>query len=240
MRFVRIGNGKTNIIFLHGWGADKNSFLWLANYLHQYSLHFASLDGFEEEPPPKDSTIQGYSNRLADYIAKNNFKNVVLVGHSFGGRIAIEYASNNHVKGLVLVDSAGIKPKFSIKKWLEIRRYKLLKFLVKTKCIKNDNILGKYGSSDYRNCNQEMKKVFMFAINYNQTKLLKKIDCPTLVYWGKNDKDTPIYMAKKIAKEIKKSQLIFNNGGHFSFLDCPEHFKNCLEYFITNIGDKNE
>ena len=232
MRFLRTGNGKINLIFLHGWGAGNSSFVWLSNHLNKYNLHFASLDGFDNEPPPTDCTIGGYANRVGEYIKQNNLTNVVLVGHSFGGRVAIEYASCHKILGLVLVDSAGVKPKFSLKKWLKIKKYKFLK-----KFFKNKFVQKKYGSKDYQSCSENMKKVLVYAVNYDQTKLLEKIDCQTLVYWGKQDKDTPLYMAKTIHKKIKNSSLFLADGGHFSFLNNPMQFKDCLEYFVDNIGE---
>lgn len=240
MEFEKIGEGQINLIFLHGWGAGKASFAWLGDYLVGYALHFASLDGFDQTTPPKDPTIAGYASRLKTYIENNRLKNVILVGHSFGGRIAIEYCSNNSTKGLVLVDSAGIKPKFSFKKLLSVLKYKWTKKLVKLGLL-NKSKLNKFGSSDYRAASDEMKKVLFSAVNYNQKRLLKRINAKTLIVWGKNDKETPTYMAKQMQKHIKNSDLVFLEGGHFSFLDEPYKFCKVIEYFVEEIvRDKHE
>lgn len=234
MKFVVENTGKINIIFLHGWGGDYRSFYYLKDYLKNYTLHFASLDGFGTAPAPQDPTVGGYASRLKDYIAENNLSNVVLVGHSFGGRVAIEYASKNLVLGLVLVDSAGIKPKRSIKKRAKIFRYKFAKLLVKLK-VKNKEYLNKFGSPDYKNSSTQLKNVLVNAVNYNQQPLLKNIKAKTLIVWGNNDKDTPMYMAKKLHKNIVNSELVVFKGGHFSYLENSYSFYKVLEYFVEHL-----
>lgn len=240
MKFYSVGSGQINVIFLHGWGAGKDSFVWMKDYLEDMRLHFASLDGFDGTPPPKDATIAGYTAQLKQYIYDKKLKNIVLVGHSFGGRIAIEYCSKNDILRLILVDSAGIKPKFSFKKAVAVLKYKMTKKLVKMKLAKS-SMLTKFGSSDYKSASAEMKKVFLSAISYDQTKLLAKINTPTLIVWGKHDAETPMYMAKKLNKKIKNSELVTLDGGHFSFLDEPYKFYRIVSYFIkTKVGEKYE
>ncbi|MBQ8468657.1 MAG: alpha/beta hydrolase [Clostridia bacterium] len=240
MKFDTYGTGKINLIFLHGWGADKNSFLWMKDYLSDCRLHFASLDGFGGTPPPTDSTICGYAERLKEYISQNNLTNVVLLGHSFGGRIAIEFASKNSLAGLVLVDSAGIKPKFNLKKQFKIFKFKICKRLVKLKLMNRER-LNVFGSSDYQNCSPEMKKVFFNAIHYNQTGQLKNIDVPTQIIWGDCDIDTPLYMAKILEKKISHSKLNIIEGGHFCFLENKFQFYSIVKDFLKRIrGEENE
>ena len=233
LKFEVFGEGNINAIFLHGWGASKTNFLWIKDYLN-CTCHFASLDGFDDEPPPDDITIEGYAKRLQKYINDNKLNNVVLVGHSFGGRIAIEYAAHNSLLGLVLVDSAGVKPKFNILKKLKILKYKLAKALCKIGLV-NNKYLDRFGSADFKEASDQMKRVMVYAVNHNQKNELNKIKCKTLVVWGKNDKDTPLYMAKIINKKIKNSELAIIDGGHFSFLDDKYKFYTVLDYFIKNL-----
>lgn len=231
MEFVVENSGRINIIFLHGWGADYSSFYFLKDLICDYKLHFASLDGFGEVSAPTDPTIAGYASRLHAYIKTNNLKNIILVGHSFGGRVALEYASKNQLLGLVLVDSAGIKPKFSLTKRLKITKYKITKWLVKHN-LASQQSLNKFGSSDYKMATAQMQKVLKCCVNYNQKPLLKHIKVPTLIVWGKNDKDTPIYMANTLHKRIKNSKLVvLENCGHFSFLDNQYLFYVSLKNF---------
>lgn len=232
MVFEKFGTGKINLIFLHGWGASKDNFTWLKGKIN-CTMHFASLDGFDNTPAPTDPTIGGYAKRLGEYIKNNNLDNIVLLGHSFGGRIAIEYASQNNVLGLILVDSAGLKPKFSLSKKIKVFRYKLAKTFKKLHIYKKD--LSKYGSEDYKNCSKQLKNVLVNAVNYNQKRKLPKITAKTLIIWGNKDVDTPPYMAKTLHKKIKNSNLIWLDGGHFAFAQEPYKFASILVDFIENI-----
>lgn len=237
MEFVVEGGGNINLIFLHGWGADYKSFYSLKDVLNNCTMHFATLDGFGGVPAPQDVSINGYSQRLSEYIIQNNLRNVIIVGHSFGGRVAIEYASKNNILGLVLVDSAGIKPKFNIKKQLKILKYKIAKQKVHSGKLKQSE-LSKFGSADYKNSNDQMKKVLNSCLKYNQRPLLKHISCSTLIVWGEKDKDTPIYMAKTLHNKIKNSKLVvMKDCGHFSFLDNPYKFYKLLNQFVLSKGD---
>lgn len=235
MKFTVYNSGEDHLIFLHGWGANSSSFDWLKNYITNKTLHIADLDGFGGEPAPDDPSVQGYAKRLAEYITTNELTNVILVGHSFGGRVAIEYAGHNNIKGLVLVDSAGLKPKFSFKKAYKISKYKFVKKLAAWGLV-NKSKLKKYGSPDYAACDEKLKRVLVCAVNYNQSKLIKNIKCQTLIVWGEKDKDTPIYMAKRFNKGIKSSGLVVLPGaGHFSFLNNPGGFAKIIDYFVDNI-----
>lgn len=240
MKVFTENNGTTNIIFLHGWGADQTSFYFLKDSITNCKLHFVCLDGFGLQPPPTDPTIQGYCNRLHSYITAKRLNNIILVGHSFGGRIAIEYAAKYKLLGLVLVDSAGITPKFSLVKAYRILQYKRLKKLVNAGK-KHKNCLNKFGSTDYKNANSQMQQVLKHCVNYNQKTLLKSIKVFTLIIWGDHDVDTPIYMAKTLHKGIKSSKLILMpNCGHFSFLDNQYLFYKHLANYIKQQGEHYE
>lgn len=235
MNFIVKNSGNLNIIFLHGWGCDHTSFLFLQQYLTKSTLHFANLDGFGGQEPPTEPSIKGYAQRLKEYIIQNNLKNVVLVGHSFGGRVAIEYASSNNCLGVVLVNSAGIKPRFSLKKQLKICKYKVTKYFVNKGLISKQR-LNKFGSPDYKNSNKMLQAVLVSCVNYNQKPLLKQINQPTLIVWGNKDNQTPLYMAKQLNKHIKNSTLfVLDNCGHFSFLQKPYQFYQYLNQFICNL-----
>ena len=158
---------------------------------------------------------------------------VSVIAHSFGGRVAILLASlqQDKVEKLVLVDSAGIKPKFSLKNKLKILNYKVAKKLKEKGLIKRELI--NYGSEDYKALPSQMKPVFNNVINTDLTGYLKNITAPTLIVWGKKDNDTPYYMAKKINKNIKDSAIItFENAGHFCYLDNASEFQTIVSNFL--------
>lgn len=211
---LNIGEG-VPIVILHGWGASTVAMKGIFNFLTAQNKTVYSIDfpgfGYSSEPPPYWGTQQ-YAKIIDDFISLLKIDSPIVIGHSFGGRVAIILASQKLVSKLILVDSAGVKPKFSLKKKLKIWVYKIKKKL-------KLNTVGS-GSSDYKNLSSNMKSVFVKVVNTHLNKYLKNIQVPTLLIWGKDDKETPLYMAKKINKLISGSGLvILNNCGHFCFAD---------------------
>ena len=86
-----------------------------------------------------------------------------------------------------------------------------------------------------------MQATFRNVVNYDETPLLGKISAETAIFWGDNDKDTPLYMAKKLNKKIPNSFLfVLTNAGHFSYLDNSGSFLKILSAFIYgNAVDNN-
>ena len=81
------------------------------------------------------------------------------------------------------------------------------------------------GSSDYQQLSPDMKKTFVSIVNTYLDEYARKMSVKTLIIWGEKDNDTPLYMAKKLNRYIKNSQLkVIKDAGHFCFLDCPLEF----------------
>ena len=223
------------IIFLHGFGGNLNNFSYFAKIFNNfgYSTLNINLTDFGFKKLPKFFNIYDYSEIVFKLIKSLNIKNYNLVGHSFGGRISLILASQyNCINKLILVDSAGLKPKFSLKTKSKILKYKFYKFLVSKNIIKKEK-LNSFGSSDYKNLPDNLKAVFNNVIKEDLTYLLKNVNNKTLIIFGKNDKDTPVYMAKKLHKNIKNSKLvIFNDAGHYSYLNESQKFINLVKLFL--------
>ncbi|MBQ8452103.1 MAG: alpha/beta hydrolase [Clostridia bacterium] len=239
MNFLKFGLSKSYIVFLHGWGANKNSFLWTREFFENYSLIFVDFDGFGESPEPKfPLTVDGYANNLKTILDNYEIKKLVLVGHSFGGRVAIKFLSKFQnlfpVTKLLLVDSAGIKPRRGLNYYFKIFQYKIIKKLSQKRPELKEK-LDAFGSSDYKKLSPIMKETFKNIVNEDLSFDAKKIQSQTILMWGKNDKETPIYMAKKLSKLINNSVLkVYENAGHFSFLDYPNDFLKIIDTLIEN------
>lgn len=223
------------VLLLHGWGGSLNSFRGLENFLVQNNYSVINLDfpGFgNSDLPGDDFTLDDYEKIIVEMLEYLHLEKVNVVAHSFGGRVALLLASStNYVDKLVLVDSAGIKPKFSITKFFRQKRYKFLKFLAKKGIIKRD--LSNFGSEDYRALPDQLKPVFVRIVSRDLTECLGKIKCPTLIIWGEKDTSTPLYMARKMNKKIADSGLVvFKNAGHFSYLDNHDDFLIIVDNFL--------
>lgn len=231
-------NGNKTIVFLHGFGGNLCSFNSLANtfYNFGYSTLNINLTDYGFKTLKSSFTIYNYAELVFKLIKKLKIKNTILIGHSFGGRISIILFSmfNNlwvNFNKVVLVSSAGIKPKFNLQNKIKILKYKHLKKQV-LKGKKDSKILDKYGSTDYKTLPNNLKQVFNNVVNEDLTKLLKFINKKTLIVWGKLDKETPFYMAKILNKKIKNSQLAILNGDHFAYLQHTQKFISLIKNFI--------
>ena len=152
-----------------------------------------------------------------------------MMGHSFGGRIAIIYASRNDVEKLVLFGAPCVRhERKSLKE-------KILKSLKK---LPGMNKLGEYmkkyiGSEDYRNASPVMREILVNTVNVDLSDNAKKIKAPTLLIWGTNDTAAPIEDAKKLEKLLSDGALIELPGcTHYAYLEALPQVINILNNFL--------
>lgn len=228
---LQFGEGE-DILFLHGWGGSVESFLALARSLsNQFRVTLIDFYGFGKTPHPDiPLVLDDYVHSVINLINYYKMHSVCLIAHSFGGRVALKLAANYGylLDKLVLIGSAGIKPRRTVQYYYRITRHKLLRFL---------KIKHSAGSADYKKLPANMKKTFVNIVNENLGLLLHKITVPTLIIWGNKDKETPIYMARKLNKKIIGSGLIvLKNAGHYSYLEQPTRVLLILKSFLLEGG----
>lgn len=218
--FQDMGEGEV-VLLLHGWGGTSASMLGLANDLSsKYRTVVPDLWGFgQSDLPPENYDVFSYAKSVKGLMDALKIEKFCVVGHSFGGRVAIVLASlfPKSVKSVVLLDSAGLKPKFSLKKYFRVKKYKRLKRKVLEGILPED-ILKNFGSPDYKDLPAGMQQVFVNVVNQDLAGLLDDIKHQTLILWGKKDTETPPYMAKLLHKKLKCSKLLWLNGGHFAYM----------------------
>ena len=234
--FEKTGNGNP-IILLHGWAASSTIFESITNILKtKYTIYVIDLPGFgKSEEPDKPYNLDDYVDLLYQFIIDLDIYNPILLGHSFGGRIAIKFASLYNVSKLILVDSAGLKQKNFIKTKTKILLYKLKKkyYKITKNVIKYNDLLINSGSTDYKEASVIMKKILVNVTNEYLDKYLKDITCDTLIIWGKKDDVTPYYNAVKLKKKIKNAGLVTLEGvGHFPFIESKKTFNKILKSYL--------
>lgn len=235
INFTKEGVG-SNVLFLHGWGADKESFRCISDRLKKdFCTVRIDFSGFGQSEPPifEGWGVEDYADNLAAFIRKQGLVDTSIVAHSFGGRVAIVLCAKypELVKKLVLVDSGGMR-RFSLKRCWKIFLYKVAKRLVGFG-LKKKSSLKKYGSADYKSLDVGMKNTFKKVVRQDLSAFAKKIKCPTLIVWGGKDKETPLWMGKKLDRLISNSGLaVFKNAGHFSFVDESASFAAAIRYFF--------
>ena len=173
-------------------------------------------------------SIDDYVKDILSLIDSLGIEKYHLVAHSFGGRLALKIANiDNRLAKLVLTGSAGLKPKRTIKYHFKVAFYKIAKLFLKGEKLKS------FGSSEYKLLSGNMKGSFVKIVNEHLDKYAKKINNKTLLVFGENDEETPLYMAKKFKKYLKNSTLyIMRNQGHFCFLYSPYEFNFIVNEFL--------
>lgn len=234
------GNGPV-VILLHGWGCTHQVYETLAQQLSAgYNVYSLDLPGFGQSDEP-DSVwgIEDYVAFLEDFVEKivgDVTPPISLLGHSFGGRMAILYASRHPVTRLVLVDAAGIKPKRPLSYYIKVYSYKVARFFL-LNVLRRPDLFEKYragkGSADYNAASAKMKAVLSKVVNEDLRHCLPRIQAPTLLFWGENDTATPLADALLMEKKIPDAGLVRVPGvGHFSFLEAPVLFAKVIASFF--------
>ncbi len=220
-------NSNITLVLLHGWGQNIEMMLPIAKYFQtQYRLIVIDLPGFgRSDVPSKVLSIEDYADLINELLTEISAKNIVLIGHSFGGQIALFYSSKYNVKKLVLLASP-FRPHKG-KKTFKSRIFKLIK---KTPILKNhlEYFKTKFGSTDYRNARGVMRDILVKKVNLDMSSCVKNIKIPTLIVWGDMDKEVPLSDANYLHQNISNSELIIYKGAtHYAYLEHLEEL--CLE-----------
>lgn len=176
-------------------------------------------------------SLDDYVKEVENYIKDNGIIKPHVIAHSFGARIAVKMASadKNAFGKMVLTGAAGLKPKRKLGYYVKKSVFRTLKlFIGKEK-------LSRFYSDDYNKLSPVMKESFVKIVNEYTDNLLQNIDNDVLLIFGENDKETPLYMAKRFNENIKNSKLVVISGaGHFAFVDKPIRFNTEVREFLLS------
>lgn len=239
-----LGEGNP-VILLHGWLATLETMRPIANNLcKNFKVYLVDVIGFgKSQLPEHPLKTDDFGDFLKEFTEKLNIKNPILIGHSNGGRIIINAVGRGLVsaKKIILIDSAGIKPKRSLTYYLKVAFYKTGKFflnlLPNTKAIKKfkEKIRNHVGSEDYKTSANVLKETMKIIVNEDLQYLLPKISVPTLLFWGSLDTATPISDARIMEKLIPDCGLIeYAGSSHFSYLENINNVNSVLNEFLKN------
>jgi len=226
---------KKLVVFLHGWGADSSCYHgFCEGLLNKYNADLVlSSDflGFGKSPElTRVFSMRDYVIVLKRLLFLFDVEEIYLVGHSFGGKTILFLLSddnfiasyNDKIKQVVCVSPSGVKPRFNLCKYLKIKKYKH----VAKKC-KNNDMYGKkllnYGSSDYKNISSEnLRKTFVVVVNTHLSKTVYGLAGRIVFVFSNKDRETPMYMGKKLTKLFNGSILKKVNGDHYTIMFKPE------------------
>lgn len=220
LNYIELGEPNLQpLVFLHGWGQNIQMMMPVANnFVKTNRVIVIDLPGFgSSSEPTTPYHLIDYVNVLKTLFDNLNIDNPILIGHSFGGKLSLLYASMYKTKKLILLASPYKKEiqELSLKT-------KMLKNLKKVPLLnKLEGIAKKHiGSTDYKNASDIMRQVLVNHVNEDLTEKVKKITVPTLLIWGTNDKEVPIEQAYELEKLINDSAVITYDGcTHYAYLE---------------------
>jgi pimeloyl-ACP methyl ester carboxylesterase len=236
------GEGKT-IVLMHGWGCNLQTFQRLEQHLAQhfkvYNIDFPGF-GKSQEPPNAWGTAE-YEANFKAFLKALNIDNPILVGHSFGGRIAIRTAKDTAIHKMILIGSAGIKPTRTLEYYFKVYSFKTLRFFAELPLIYTlfgkkmiEERRKKAGSSDYQQASEVMRGTLSKVVNEDLRHFMPSIKAATLLIYGENDTATPVKDAQIMEKMIPDAGLVvLKNAGHYVFLDQMAQVHTIIDSFLA-------
>ena len=238
-----MSNQVKKILIIHGWGSEAKKWQKVKEELEKagFEVFIPDLPGFDITPPPPQVWgAKEYSFWVKDYIKNKISDKFILIGHSFGGAIALNLLSQmpEKVEKLILCAPAILRTR-KRKTTLTKKIVKTLRKFIKWHTPKSiQRALSKFlGNYDYYKAKGIMKEVFKKVIQEKWAHLLKEINCPTLLIWGEQDKLVPPKEGEILKKMMKNSELIvLKDVGHNPYLDCPETLaQKIIEFVKSNL-----
>ena len=212
---------KKDIIFLHGWGSNKDIMKNVFSpYLEDFRHIYIDLPGFGKSPNEYELTTIEYARIIDIFLELLNSSKNIIAGHSYGGKVATLL----NPKNLVLLSTAGILEEKSFDTKVKIVFAKFCNTLGLKKITKI------FRSSDVKTMNEGMYSTFKNVVNEDFTENFKNYKNNALIFWGEKDTATSLESGKKIASLIDTSTFISYDGDHFFFIkntkDIAERIEN--------------
>jgi len=200
---------KHDLIVLHGWGSNKEIMKQAFEpYMDKFRHIYIDLPGFGGSTNHAVLDTVEYARVLEVFLELIGAKKEIIIGHSFGGKVATLL----HPNLLVLLSTAGI------------RLPKPLKVIVKIKLTKIANKLGLtslgrfFRANDAKALNTVMYETFKRVVDEDFTNEFKKFNNKALVCWGEDDTATPLAAGQEIASMIENNRFTVYQGDHYFFL----------------------
>lgn len=230
VNYIQYGEGK-DILFLHGWGQNIEMMKILGdNFSNRFRITILDFPGFGESSEPEEVwSIKDYSDMLEEFIKELDIKKPIIMGHSFGGRVAIRYSSNHPIEKLVLFGSPCIRHNTELP--LSV---KILKGIKKLPGMDKIGEFAKnfIGSRDYKAASPVMRQILVNVVNEDLSSFAKDIEEATLLIWGEQDTEAPVEDAKELEGIMIDAALIVLPGTHYAYIENLGQVVNILNNFI--------
>lgn len=212
---------KKVIIFLHGWGANKETLKRpFKTFFKEYKHIYIDLAGFGKSENNYVLTTLDYANIIKRFLEALNLKtdDLIIIGHSFGGKVATIL----NPKYLVLLSSAGIIEEKSLKLKFKIEIAKLFSK------IGLKNFSKPFRSSDVKNMSDNMYETYKNVVDEDFSTYFKSFKNKAIIFWGKDDAAVSLASGKKIHSYMTNSYFKSYKGGHYFYLDYPKNISEII------------
>lgn len=238
--YAEAGEGRA-IIVLHGLMGALSNFDKTFEHFSQrgYKVLIPELPLYTL--PLLKTNVKNLAKFLNDFIVHKQLDNVILLGNSLGGHIALYYLKHypERVAGLVLTGSSGLYEKSMGDSYPKRGNYEYIE--QKTKDVfYNPDVATKelidnvYNIVNNRNSVIKTLAIAKSAIRHNMANDLPHMHQPTCLIWGKQDGVTPPEVAKDFHKLLPNSDLFWiDKCGHAAMMETPEEFNRILEAWLT-------
>lgn len=197
------------IVFLHGWGSNKEIMRQaFAKTFPGYTHLYVDLPGFGHSSIEETIDTKAYTSIIKSFFENLHVKPFIIVGHSFGGKIATLLQP----PVLILLSSAGIVVPKSLKVRTKIAFFKCMKpFFPKS-------FYRFFATKDVEGMSERMYEILKRVVDEDWSEYFSKTPSQTFIFWGKEDRATPISSGERIHTLIPKSKFYSLAGDHFFFL----------------------
>ena len=238
-RYIEKGEG-TPIIILHGLMGGLSNFDGVANFFPEngYKVVIPELPLYTM--PLLKTSVSNFAKYIGEFIEFKNYKEVILLGNSLGGHIALLTTKlyPKKMKGLVITGSSGLYESAMGESYPKRGDYDYIKQkaenvfydpAVATKEIVDDV----YATVNNRNKLVKTLAIAKSAIRHNMAKDLPKMQTPTCIIWGKQDNVTPPEVAEDFNKLLPNSDLYWiDKCGHAAMMEHPDEFNKLLHEWL--------
>jgi pimeloyl-ACP methyl ester carboxylesterase len=235
------------IVVLHGWGLSAKTFEPLVAELKKqhFQVMVPDFPGFDSlHIPAKPLTLADYADFLDSYLRKHHIEKPILIGHSFGGRVALKYQYDypGNIAALILTGAPGFTP---------VSRKKLALFISIAKIggtlfslpllyrLKDRVRLWYYyvvGARDFYRAEGVMRETFKNIVKEPLVSCMENVRVPTLLVWGESDVIVPVSVAARMEKVIRGAKLlVLPHEGHNVPYKKPKEFTAAIYDFLLSI-----
>ena len=219
---------------LHGYLSSKESFIYQIKFFSRFCRVVAvDMTGFGKSPEMDYAySVDDYAKEIKDILDFLGEEKVDCIAHSFGARVLVKLAlKDERIDKIIFTGAAGLKPRRSLKYF-----FKRASFFILKRFVKREKLKFLY-SEDYRNLSEIKKQSFKKIIAENLDLHYQKLNNDCLLIFGKRDRQTPPYMAKRMKRLVKNSRLVFMpNAGHFCFMESFDAFNGlAFKFLLGNL-----